>query len=75
MIFTKSNLLGLGLVAKPWFPEASQDEAIYPEFYLEKAKKLPTRHFDVVVAGGGTAGVICAIASARQGGTDLACGA
>jgi len=38
-----------------------------PGFYNEKAKKLPAREFDVVVAGGGTAGVICAIASARNG--------
>ena len=35
--------------------------------YTEPAKKLPTRTFDVVVAGGGTAGVVAAIAAARQG--------
>jgi hypothetical protein len=65
--YKTSSLLGLGIVARPWFPQVSQDEVIHPEFFLEKAKKLPARHFDVVVAGGGTAGVICAIASARQG--------
>jgi hypothetical protein len=36
-------------------------------FYTEPARKLPTREFDVVVAGGGTAGVVAAIAAARQG--------
>ncbi len=37
------------------------------EYYEEPAKKLPARTFDVVVAGGGTAGVMAAIAAARQG--------
>lgn len=36
-------------------------------FYNEPAKKLPVKEFDVVVAGGGTAGVVTAIAAARQG--------
>ena len=35
--------------------------------YTEPARRLPTREFDVVVAGGGTAGVVAAIAAARQG--------
>ena len=37
------------------------------DFYPEPAKNLPVREFDVVIAGGGTGGVIAAIASARQG--------
>ena len=37
------------------------------EYYIEPAKKLPIKEFDVVVAGGGTAGVIAAIAAARRG--------
>jgi len=36
-------------------------------YYEEPAKKLPIRKFDVVVAGGGTAGVVAALAAARQG--------
>jgi len=37
------------------------------EFYIEPSRKLPVREFDVVVAGGGTAGVVAAIAAARTG--------
>ncbi len=37
------------------------------DFYQEPARKLPTREFDVVVAGGGTAGVVAATAAARTG--------
>ena len=37
------------------------------ELIAEDVKKLPFREFDVVVAGGGTAGVVAAIAAARQG--------
>lgn len=33
----------------------------------EDTRKIPTREFDVIVAGGGTAGVVAAIASARCG--------
>ncbi len=36
-------------------------------YYEEPARKLPVREFDVVIAGGGTAGVVAAIAAARQG--------
>ena len=36
-------------------------------YYEEPAKKVPVREFDVVIAGGGTAGVIAAIAAAREG--------
>ncbi|TFG10439.1 MAG: FAD-dependent oxidoreductase, partial [Promethearchaeota archaeon] len=37
------------------------------EYYNEPAKKIPIRNFDVVIAGGGTGGVVAAIASARTG--------
>ena len=36
-------------------------------YYEEPVKRLPIRKFDVVVAGGGTAGVVAALAAARQG--------
>jgi hypothetical protein len=36
-------------------------------YYDEPAKKLPLRKFDVVIAGAGTAGIVAAIAAARQG--------
>ncbi len=55
--FTKS-VMSLGAAV----PAESAEDS-----YLEPAKKLPARRFDVVVAGGGTAGVIAAIAAARQG--------
>ena len=59
--FSKRGLaLGLGAFA-------GQSEAQSPEYYQEAARRLPVRNFDVVVAGGGTAGVMAAIASARQG--------
>ncbi len=37
------------------------------KYYKETSKKLPVRNYDVVVAGGGTAGVVAALAAARQG--------
>ena len=36
-------------------------------YYVESARQISVREFDVVVAGGGTAGVVAAIAAARQG--------
>lgn len=36
-------------------------------YYKEPAKELPICEFDVVIAGGGTAGVVAAVAAARQG--------
>ena len=50
--------MGLGAVAQTGLAQ---------DVYEEPARKLPTRRFDVVVAGGGTAGVVAAIAAARQG--------
>ncbi|MBN1979553.1 MAG: FAD-dependent oxidoreductase [Anaerolineae bacterium] len=36
-------------------------------YYKEPANELPIREFDVAIAGGGTAGVVAAVAAARQG--------
>jgi hypothetical protein len=40
-------------------------------FYLEPGRKLPVKRFDVLVAGGGTAGLFAAIAAARLGARTL----
>ncbi len=57
--FSKT-FLAAGAVAAP----AQQSSA---DYYEEPVKRLPVRTVDVVVAGGGTAGVMAAIAAARQG--------
>ena len=59
--FSKRSLaLGLGVLA-----DSAGGQS--PEAYQEAARRLPIRRFDVVVAGGGTAGVVAALAAARQG--------
>ncbi|OVE80115.1 hypothetical protein BVY01_00835, partial [bacterium I07] len=66
--FSKSALMiGMGLMAgsSPGSRVLSKDSS--KDYYLESAKKLTARHFDVVIAGGGTAGAVAAIAAARQG--------
>jgi len=62
-----SVLLGMGALAG--FGESGQAMAQNQsgDYYEEPAKKLPVRKFDVVVAGAGTAGVVAAMAAARQG--------
>lgn len=63
--FSRNMLLsGLALPALN-FGQPSLSEK--NEFLNEDSSKLPFRDFDVVVAGGGTAGVVAATAAARNG--------
>jgi hypothetical protein len=57
--------MGLGVVAGMDRPLKA--DTAPGDFYEEPAQRLPIRRFDVVVAGGGTAGVVAAVAAARQG--------
>ena len=41
------------------------------KYHQEPAQTLPVREADVVIAGGGTAGAVAALAAARQGATTL----
>jgi hypothetical protein len=65
--YKTGGALGLSLIAGEAALAANSLNIPEPGFHNEEAKKLPAREFDVVVAGGGTAGVICAIAAARNG--------
>jgi len=66
--FSKSMLvLGAGLKAGLASGKSSDAATEPAEYFEEKPKKLPVRKFDVVVAGGGTAGLFAAIAAGRQG--------
>ena len=57
-----------GLGAKAAFAQSGNTNSEPSgEYYEEPAKKLPIRQFDVVIAGGGTAGVFAALSAARQG--------
>jgi hypothetical protein len=60
-------LLGVGAIAGS--ASAGEAKANRPSgnFYREAPRDLPVRKFDVLVAGGGTAGVVAALAAARQG--------
>ena len=66
--FSRNSII-LGVGALAGFPKSSNanNRSQSGDYYEEPAKKLPIRKFDVVVAGGGTAGVVAAIAAARQG--------
>ncbi len=64
--FAKSVAV-LGLGSQTVFAKEKKAEKAIGNFYIEPSKKLPVRKFDVVIAGGGTAGVVAALAAARQG--------
>jgi hypothetical protein len=65
--FTKRvALLGVGAPASQAVSALAADGDT-GEFYQEPPKRIPIRKFDVVIAGGGTAGVVAALAAARQG--------
>jgi hypothetical protein len=65
------GILGLGVASQAALAPAGEPPAAgsAPDTCEEPARKLPVRRFDVVVAGGGTAGVVAALAAARQGAT------
>ena len=66
--FAKGMLaLGMSAPAMSALGQALAAGATDGDIYLEPAKKLPVRKFDVVVAGAGTAGVVAALAAARTG--------
>jgi hypothetical protein len=66
--FSKRMLmLGLGVHAGCVKANAARTGRQPMNYYEEPARKLPVRKFDVVVAGAGTAGVVAALAAARQG--------
>jgi len=62
-----SLLLGMGAMACCKPGSSDNEQAKSENEYQEPSKIIPARTFDVVVAGGGTAGVVAALAAARTG--------
>jgi hypothetical protein len=60
------NMIIAGL-AIPALDLSSVNNPVEQGIFEEASKKLPVREFDVVIAGGGTAGVVAAVAAARTG--------
>ena len=63
------RMIGIGLGAQAAISGKERAGAApqAEDVYAEPAKRIPVRTFDVLVAGGGTAGVVAALAAARQG--------
>jgi hypothetical protein len=63
------GILGLGVASQAALAQAGEPSVAgsAADTCEEPARKLPVRRVDVVVAGGGTAGVVAALAAARQG--------
>jgi len=53
-------MLGAGVPAGVALAGDEKSDGGFPDHFREAPKKLPARSFDVVVAGGGTAGVVAA---------------
>ena len=62
-----SLLLGMGAMAGCRPGNSDSKQTMAADSYQEPSKILPARNFDVVIAGGGTAGVVAALAAARSG--------
>jgi hypothetical protein len=66
--FSKSALmLGFGALTAFGQSKPSPSEKLEGDVCTEPSKKLSIRKFDVVVVGGGTGGVVAALAASRQG--------
>jgi len=63
------GMVGIGVAAQAAWAHGAERAAATnaADTCEEPARKLPVRRFDVVVAGGGTAGVVAALAAARHG--------
>ena len=67
-VFSKHMLLlGVGVHTNATEANPGYNVNKTGNYYLEPSKKLPVSEADVVVAGGGTTGVVAALAAARQG--------
>ena len=60
------KIFGAGMVL-PAVTSDSFSDYLHVDVFKEDTRNLPIREFDVIVAGGGTAGVVAAIAASRNG--------